>query len=99
MMDRLGRSVVGRETTLLRTPQGVVKCDSGRARAPKRTGDYRDQQSLGLLLGFVAELVPDGCEGEPVQHSGRTARAEDQFRGSDAGQVGLQDPKRVRSDL
>src|SRR3954465_6851278 len=73
--------------------------DSGRARAAKRTGDYRDQQSLGLLLGLVAELVADACEGEPVQHSGRAAGAEDQLRGSDTGQVRVQHPKHVRSDL
>src|SRR2546423_8040836 len=76
-----------------------MPAESAGVRAPKRAGDYRDQQSLGLLLGLVAELVPDGCEGEPVQHSGRAARAEDQLRGSDAGQVRLQDPKHVRSDL
>src|SRR4029079_17629361 len=52
---------------------------SGRARAAERAGDYRDQQSLELLRGFVPEFRPDWGEDEPVHHSGDEAGAEDQL--------------------
>src|SRR3954470_20269546 len=77
----------------------LTSLGSRAARAAKRTGDDRHQQSLGLLLGFAAELCPKRCEGEPVQHCGHAARAENQLRGLDAGQVRLQDLERIRADL
>src|SRR6476469_11143521 len=59
-------------------------------RAAKGAGDYRDQHSLGLLLGHVAELCPDRREAEPVQHSGSATDAEDQLSSLDAGKLRLQ---------
>src|SRR3954466_14768302 len=65
---------------------------SARARAAEGAGEYRNQQSLELLLGRFPELGPDRRESQPVQHSGRAARAERQLLGLDVRKVRLKHP-------
>src|SRR5437016_5644152 len=73
-------------------------CGSAGA-AAEGPSEWRDQQALDLLLGLVPELCPDGREGQPVQHSGREPRAEDQLSVLDVGNVCLQHPKNVGTNL
>src|SRR3954470_1670766 len=73
--------------------------ESAGTHAAECAGDYRGQQTLGLLLGLVAEFPTYRRQREPVQHSGRAARAEDQLRTPDAGQARLQHPYDVRTNL
>ena len=61
----------------------------------KAPGDVRHQQSLELLLGRVSDLGADWCQGQPVQHFGHAARAQDQLSVLDAGERSPSAPERV----
>src|SRR4051794_4909426 len=61
--------------------------ESDGRRAAESPGEYRHEQALDLLLGLVRELGADGCEDQPVQHSGCAASAEDQLLALDIREV------------